>query len=129
MMRNGILRKLFGDKIDNDSTKRRFITIFPPIENIHLIKDVGMYPYSMQKYCDFESGIAINYGQEYPYLSQELKGLKSYVLPSIFKNSVNNCFLWLMCNAKKIDVLNLFHQVKHTRISIALYKRLNIPEF
>lgn len=107
------------------SNKKRFVTIFPNIENIHLMKDVGMYPFAMYSYCGYDSGVVVNKRLDYPYLSSEVRGLKKFNAPSIFSNHEVNCILWLLFNARKIDVLNLFHQVKHTRISIALYKRLN----
>lgn len=102
-----------------------FITIFPPVENIHLVKDVGMYPYAMHQYCDYDSSIITNKRLKYPYLDSEVQGLKGINAPSVFQNQEYNCILWLLLNARKIDVLNLFHQVKHTRVSIAIYMLFN----
>ena len=45
--------------------KIRFTTMFPRIENIHLVKDVGMIPYAMKKYYNFDSSIVIYKNKEY----------------------------------------------------------------
>ena len=47
--------------------KIRFTTMFPLIENIHLVKDVGMIPYSMKKYFNYDSSIVTYKNLEYKY--------------------------------------------------------------
>lgn len=106
-------------------TRKRFVTSFPDIKNIHLIKDVGMYPYGMSKFCGYESSILLDSEQEYPYLDTEVKGLNGVKVKKFFAKDKWNFLIWLICHAKEIDVLNLIHQVNHTRLSIAIFKRLN----
>ena len=38
--------------------KKRFLTLFPELENVHLMKDVGMIPYIMHKEFGYDSYIA-----------------------------------------------------------------------
>ncbi len=101
-----------------------FVTIFPEIEDVHLIKDVGMIPWSMVHYFAYDSKILVPYKSDFKR-AKEVPQLQLVETSGLFKNQKWNSYLWLIKNAKKMDVLHFFHQVKHTRISIALYKRLN----
>lgn len=103
-----------------------FVTMFPRIENIHLIKDVGMIPYSMKKYYGFNSKIVIYKNGNYPYLNEDTFNLPYLTFPLKKFNSKINCILFLIKNAKKIDVLNLFHiSQKTTWVSILVYFFMN----
>ena len=55
---------------------KRFCTIFPPAENVHLLKDVGMIPYVLYKEYGYNSTIACFNNGTYPALNGEVKGLK-----------------------------------------------------
>lgn len=101
-----------------------FVTIFPEIEDVHLIKDVGMIPWAMAHEQGYDSKILVPSKAAFPRAG-EVPDLQLVPVKRIFKHHTLNCYIWLMQNARKIDVLHFFHQVKHTRISIAIYKRLN----
>ena len=106
------------------SKKKSFVTIFPEVEDVHLIKDVGMIPWAVAKYKGMDGKILVPRHSDFPR-ALEVPGLKLERTYGLFRKQRWNCYLWLIRNARKADVLHFFHQVKHTRISIALYKRLN----
>lgn len=103
----------------------RFVTLFPETQNVHLIKDVGMIPYVMYKEFNFESVIVCYQNDNYEYLETEVKGLKIDFLKKYSRKSVINGVIYLIKNSKKIDVLQLYHYVKRTKVWIILYKILN----
>ncbi len=105
----------------------RYVVLFPECQNIHLTKDVGMIPYKMNELYGWDAAIACyRNAQEYPYLDNEVRGLKLEFIDRRFNNSRLDGLLYLMRNAKSIDVLQIFH-IQSTRnfYWIELYKRLN----
>lgn len=92
------------------SVKKRFHCIFPVGENVHLIKDVGMLPYMLQKEGFYESSISFYESEEnLPYLNSEVKGLKYIKLAKIFENEDYNIFWFLLRNFWKFDFVMMFH--------------------
>jgi glycosyltransferase involved in cell wall biosynthesis len=103
------------------------VTIFEKAENIHLIKDVGQIPYLMYKYFDYDSTlIAYKNRGDYGYLEDEVKDLKMDFIPKIKVGRYSLSILWyLFFNAKKIDVLHLFHHREKTYLNFLMYKWRN----
>lgn len=97
--------------------KIRFTTMFPLIENIHLVKDVGMIPYSMKKYFNYDSSIVTYRNLEYKYFEKEVKLLKRLYFPFNKFKSILNCVFYLVLNSKKIDVLHLYHLGERTTLA------------
>lgn len=104
---------------------KKFVTIFPELENIHLIKDVGMIPYVMQKEYAYQSYIAAYYNEKLNYITTEVNDLKIIKINKIFKKSFFNVALFLIKNSKNIDVINIFHMGLASLLWIILYKALN----
>lgn len=106
---------------------KRFVTIFEKAENIHLIKDVGQIPYLMYKYFDYDSTlITYKNKDDYGYLEDEVKGLKMDFIPKIKAGRYSFSILWyLFFNAKKIDVLHMFHHREKTYLNFLMYKWRN----
>lgn len=109
----------------------RFITMFPEAENIHLIKDVGQIPYILQQEYGFDSAIVCYPNGDYPYLHSEVKGLKMDFLSkekrgSTKKQKIYCEMLYIIKNAKKIDVLNMYHlSCKNSLLLFNIYKLIN----
>lgn len=100
--------------------------MFPRMENIHLVKDVGMIPYCMNKYYNYESSIVTYHNLEYDYFKSDVKSLLQDYFPLNKFNSKINCVLFLMRKSKKIDVLHLYHITQKTTIvSIPVYLFFN----
>ncbi len=88
----------------------RFVTLYLKTENVHLLKDVGMIPYYMMKEHGAESTVVTyDNGGEYSYTDNEVRGLGlEFVRRSRFGRIVDG-MLYLMRNAGRIDVLNIYH--------------------
>lgn len=108
---------------------KRFITLFEKTENFHLIKDVGQIPYLMHHYFGYDSTIVTYKNNDsYPYLDDEVKGLKLKFIPKVKLGRYSlSALVYLFFNAKKIDVLHLFHHREKTYLNFLMYKWRN-PE-
>lgn len=103
-----------------------FVTLFPECQNVHLTKDVGMIAYILNKYYQYDSTIVCYQNDEYSYLNNEVKGLKIAFLKKVTGNSLQDGIIYLIKNARKIDVLHVFHITsKRSLVWILIYKLLN----
>lgn len=105
----------------------KFVTLCPWCDNVNLLKDVGMIPYSLHKYYGCHSVVACYRNEEnYFYLDKEVKGLKLEFIERKFNNMVLDAAWYLLKNAKKIQVLNIYHLSVGKRFLWAwIYKILN----
>ncbi|MDT8717980.1 glycosyltransferase [Clostridium sp. 19966] len=108
-------------------TKNRgklFVTLFPETENVHLTKDVGMIPFLMHKYFNYNSKIVCYKNGSYPYLNKEVLGLNLDFLENTDNDLIdgNN---YIKKNAKNIAVLHIFHFLQRSLVWIQTYKSLN----
>lgn len=106
---------------------KRWVTLFEKTENFHLIKDVGQIPYLMHSYFGYDSSIVTYHNNgSYPYLEDEVKGLKLEFIPKIKLGRFSlSALIYLFFNAKKIDVLHLFHHREKTYLNFLVYKWRN----
>lgn len=105
--------------------KKRFVTLFPELENVHLMKDVGLVPYVMFKEFGYDSYIASYRSDKLEYLKTNVKGLKILGIEKYSKKAVVNVSIFLLRYAKRIDILNIFHMSRASMVWIGLYKFLN----
>lgn len=106
--------------------KKTFVTLFPAAENVHLTKDVGMIPYIMGRDYGYEASLVCFTNGEYPtykylrpFLNLTLLGRnRKYIItrPSF------RMIRYLYRNAKKIDVLNLYHLTYETILYGIIYR-------
>jgi len=100
-----------------------FTIIFPVAQNVHLIKDVGQIANAVAASGNYSSTLVCYKNSEhYTHLNTEANYLKiDFISPNgkflFLEKAVLN---YLKENAKKIDVLQLFHLTKET-IYYALY--------
>ncbi len=95
-----------------------FVTMFGRFKDIHFCKDVGMIPYHMYKDHGCISVIASNKNEEdYPSLGNEGKGLRQHFYKGMG-------LIYLLRNAKKIDILNLYHLNLQSFILLWAFKLL-----
>ena len=113
-------------RLDLESPKplMRWVTLFPEAENVHLAKDVGMLGFVLHKHFGYDSILACYRNGEYPYLRQEVCGLKLDFLRRCQGTMQDGC-AYLNEYAKEIDVLHVFHLEERTLQWIVLYKSLN----
>lgn len=107
--------------------KKNFVTLFDRAENFHLVKDVGQIPYHMYKEFNYESKIVTcKNDKNYSYLNKEVKGLEIEFISKVKLFKINlGVIIYLIKNAKNIDVLNQFHVRNYTLIYALVYKLLN----
>lgn len=105
--------------------RKRFITIFPHCFNFHLTKDVGMIPYALYKYYDYDATVACYNNDNYSFLLDEVKGLKIVFLKKYFSNDILNILFFILLNYRKYDILNLFHFNRSRFLIMILFKVLN----
>lgn len=108
---------------------KRYLTIFPPAENIHLIKDVGMIPYTLHKNYDYCSTIASYKNGEYEYLNSEVLGLKQVFILKIFNHPLLDSCLFILLNFWKYDILQCYHYTDYSLITLNLFKLLKKISF
>ncbi|MEG6570381.1 glycosyltransferase [Thermoanaerobacterium thermosaccharolyticum] len=101
-----------------------FVTLFPETENVHLVKDVGMIPFILHKKYGYDSKIVCYNNGDYPYLNNEVKGLKIEFIENTGDVSYDG-YQYLVKNANNIDVLNVYHLINRTIMWITIYKYLN----
>lgn len=107
---------------------KHFVTLFPPAENVHLIKDVGQIPYQMHRNFGYKSTVVCyKNSPEYAYLNDEAEGLELH-----FLEQKGSTFFWekaplqyVIKNARSIEVLNLYHLTQASLLYGVVYKLLN----
>ena len=87
----------------------RFVTLFPPTENIHLTKDVGLLPYHLHADCGVDASIATYENGEYPFLLSETPGLKLEFIKKTKFGRILDGPKYLSKTADTIDILNIYH--------------------
>ena len=107
---------------------KKFVTIFPICENVHLTKDLGQIPFFLQQIYQYNSSI-VSYknNTEYSNLEGEVKGLNLEFIDNKGRISFleKSVLIYIRKNAKKIDVLNLYIFSKFTFVYGILYKKYN----
>lgn len=108
---------------------KKYLTLFPYCENVHLIKDVGMIPFVLQKEFGYNSTIACYRNGEYSYLLSEIPGVNLVFIPRIFKNEILDSCLFLLRNFRKHEILQLYHFGRHRLIPACFFKLLKKMTF
>lgn len=112
--------------------KKRFVTIFPICENVHLTKDLGQIPFFLHKTYGYKSSI-VSYknSDNYSNLNGEVNGLTIEFIENTGRLSFleKGVLKYIRKNAKNIDVLNLYIFSKFTFVYGIIYKILHPKGF
>ena len=112
--------------------RKRFVTIFPICENVHLTKDLGQIPYFLHRIYGYDTKI-VSYknSEHYDNINGEVKGLKIDFIENTGRISFleKGVLKYIYKNAKQIDVLNLYIFSKFTFVYGILYKTINPKGF
>ncbi|TDQ09906.1 glycosyltransferase family 4 protein [Pedobacter metabolipauper] len=103
---------------------KRFLTVFPSAENVHLIKDVGMVPYILHREFGYASTLACYKNDQYSYLNKEVNGLKIVYIKKIFNNPFLDVLIFLLWNARKYDVMQVYHLMRAQLIWCYVFRLL-----
>lgn len=104
----------------------KFLTIFPYTVNVHLIKDVGMVPFILHKKYGYDSTIASYKLGDYPYLKNEVEGLKQVFIKKKINNTRLNVLFFILKNFKKYDILQVYHYSVDSLLFISFFSLLKI---
>ncbi len=111
------------------SPGKNYVVIFPKLHNFHLMKDVGMIPYFMSKFFDYNSFIVTYKNDDYGYLKELNKDskLKLIFLKKRFNDRIN-VLLYILRNARHIDVLQFYlvYNLGKCYLLKAIFPNLNI---
>jgi GalNAc-alpha-(1->4)-GalNAc-alpha-(1->3)-diNAcBac-PP-undecaprenol alpha-1,4-N-acetyl-D-galactosaminyltransferase len=107
--------------------KMKFTLIFKELRNETFGKDVFLVPYYIGKIKGYDVDIVYPQTIENKNLERFCRGVNLIPLKSkhIFFSEV----LYIIRNAKKIDILMRFHYTKYTKAIVCLYKILNRKGF
>lgn len=103
----------------------RFVTLYPRAKNVQLVKDMGLIPYYIRTLFNEDAELVTYKNDEsYPYLDTVVKGAKVTFIKKVFGRQIDGC-IYLLKNAKKIDLLNIYHLNLSTFYYEIIYKLLN----
>lgn len=103
----------------------RYCVLYPNTRNVNLIKEMGMIPYKLHKLYGYDAKIACYKLGEYPYLNNEVKGLKIDFIEQKYNKYSLDGMRYLKENAKDIDILQIFHVTLYSVFYAFTYKKLN----
>ena len=105
-----------------------FCTIFPGYKDFHFYKDPGQVPYRFSK-LGYTSTL-VCYGRRHGFPETE-KYLKiNCITDSRLSRKFNSgIILYLLCNSRKIDILNTFHLTWSSLLFVFIYKVINSKGF
>ena len=104
----------------------RFLTLFPKCENVHLIKDVGMVPFILHKEYNHDTTIGCYENGKYPYLDNDVKGLKLRFMKRVFNNTKLDSLLFLFLNFRRYDALQVYHFSIESLLYLTFFKILKM---
>ncbi len=101
----------------------KFVTLFTRLKNVHLLKDVGMIPYMLMRDYGYDcTMVSMKNEKEYPYLDNEVKGLKLRFLSGEGESPLVAGMKYVWNNASDIDVLNVYHLNLSSFLFLLIYK-------
>lgn len=107
--------------------KKTIATLFAGLENVHLVKDPGMIPFALHKYYDYNAIVPLSSLQDYPYKDRYFRDIETPVIED--KSEIRDKYIrrlkWLVKNARRIDLMNVFFFDRWTWIYIYIYRLLN----
>ncbi|MBQ4470424.1 MAG: hypothetical protein II917_09850, partial [Synergistaceae bacterium] len=92
--------------------------------NEQLMKETGLLAWGMKEYYGYDSFLATYENGDYLNLKY-LPGLRMEFIPRRTGRFLPDSLLWLMKNAKRIDVLYIFHAIMSSFLRAYVYKLFN----
>ncbi|MBQ7577098.1 MAG: glycosyltransferase family 4 protein [Synergistaceae bacterium] len=108
----------------SEQSKHQIFCALFDIKNEHIIKDHGLLTWGMHEYYNYNSFFATYKNDDYPNLKY-LPGVKMEFIPKKSGNWLKDSCSWLRKNAKRIDVLFIYHLRRVTLSQALIYKIFN----
>ncbi|MFL0246902.1 glycosyltransferase [Candidatus Clostridium stratigraminis] len=103
----------------------KYCVLYLPTENVNLVKDMGMIPYKLYKLYNYDAYVISYKNGDYPYLQEEVKGLKMDYVEKKYNNQSLDGMRYLRKNARNIDILQLFSVTLSSVFHTFTYKFFN----
>lgn len=103
----------------------RYYMQYLKTRNVNLVKDMGTIPFKLYSNHGVDATVVTYKNGEYPYLEKEVKGLKIDFVKKIFHSFTLDGANYLLFNAKKVDILQIFHCTLSSVVYTFTYKLLN----
>lgn len=94
------------------------------ILNEHVLKEYGLLSWGMHEYYGFDSILATYENESYPNLKY-IPGVRMEFIPHRTGKFILDSCLWLMQNARRINVLFMMHPIMRSFMQAFTYKILN----
>jgi len=104
--------------------KRTFYNIYPDTRSKDLMKPNGLIPYTLVHEYNYLATIA-TYDNKDDYNDPNIEGVNVEFIKRTFNNPTIDGCIYLMKNAKKIDILHTFFWKKENYFWFLVYKLLN----
>lgn len=109
--------------------KRSLLTLYPTLKNVHLVKDVGMIPFILQQFYDYDVTIATYNNEAFPFLETEVKGLKVVFIKKITGFELLDSILYLIIFSRKYNILQVYHFKIFSLIYCLCFKILKVYSY
>jgi len=107
-----------------EGRRRTFCTIFPNYRDYHFFKDPGQIPYRFSKLGYDTSIVCYSDSEDFPETQKHIR--LNTIADRYISRKFNIGILWyLVVNARKIDILNIFHFSWNSLLFAFIYKTLN----
>lgn len=100
-----------------------FCSVFD-LANEHIMKDHGLLSWGMMEYHGYDSVLATFDNGEYPNMKY-IPGVRMEFIPRITGDFAHDSVSWLKKNAKKIDVMHVYHMNRIALSKVLTYKFFN----
>jgi glycosyltransferase involved in cell wall biosynthesis len=105
-----------------------FCTIFPGYKDFHFYKDPGQVPYRFSKLGYTSTLVCYGRAHDFPETEKYLK--ITCITDSYLSRKFNSGIIfYLLCNSRKIDILNTFHLTWSSLLFVFIYKVINRKGF
>lgn len=107
---------------------KQFVTVFPGYRDFHFYKDPGQIPYHFSK-LGYKTSIVLY--SDMSLLKESERNINLVKIPANRFNTLYNVGIisYLMRNARKISILNLFHLTWQSLLFAFIYKSFNPAGF
>ena len=102
-----------------------FLTLLPESNNVDMYKDVGMIPYTLSRDFGLHTAVASSNMDENAASQLDMEKTRMDIIKLKKCNRFIAGLLFLLKNAGRIKVLNLYHGGKVVVVWAAVYKLLN----